>query len=90
MICVLFFSRDKFVKEVMDNISSTERKPAVPVNSMGSYSNSNITVSNMAACYPRDDTLPLARNHSINNVTFPGSQSYTESRINPEEASCKI
>jgi hypothetical protein len=74
----------------MDNISSSVRKPAVPVNSRGNYLSSDLTISNMGACYPGDDTLLLARNHSINNVIFPGSLSYSESRIKPEEASCKI
>lgn len=73
----------------MDNISSSVRKPAVPVNSRGNYLSSDLTVSTMGACYPGDDTLLLARNHSINNVIFPGSLSYSESRIKPEEASCK-
>lgn len=74
----------------MDNISSSVRKPAVPVNSRGNYLSSDLTISNMGACYPGDDTLLLARNHSINNVIFPGSLSYSENRIKPEEASCKI
>lgn len=73
----------------MDNISSSVRKPAVPVDGRGNYLSAGLTVSNMGACYPGDDTLLLPGNHSINNVIFPGSISYSENRIKQEEPSCK-
>ena len=73
----------------MDNLSGGVRKPAVPVNSRGNYLSSGLTISSMGACYPGDDTLLLPRNHSINNVIFPGSLSYPENRVKPEEPSCK-
>jgi hypothetical protein len=73
----------------MDNISSSVRKPAVPVDGRGSYLSSGLTVSNMGACYPGDDTLLLPRNHNMNNVIFPGSISYSENIVKQEEPSCK-
>ncbi|XP_069692490.1 PAN2-PAN3 deadenylation complex subunit PAN3 isoform X2 [Periplaneta americana] len=71
----------------MDNLSGGVRKPAVPVSSRGNYLSSGLTISSMGACYPGDDTLLLPRNHSINNVIFPGSLSYSENRVKPEEPS---
>jgi len=74
----------------MDKISSSVRKPAVRVNSRGNYLSSDVTVPNMGACYPGNDALLLASNRSINDVIFPGSLPYSEIRIKPEDAACKI
>ncbi|PSN54180.1 hypothetical protein C0J52_03572 [Blattella germanica] len=71
----------------MDNLSGGVRKPAVPVNSRGNYLSSGLTISSMGACYPGDETLLLPRNHSINNVIFPGALSYSENRVKAEEPS---
>jgi hypothetical protein len=74
----------------MDNISAGVRKPAVPANSRGSYLSSGLTVSNMGTCYSGDDALLLSRNPGVSNVIFPGSLSYSENRVKPEEPSCKM